>query len=200
MHPALARAGDIVCVASGAGQGPLSWMIRRATGSGFSHAQLVLRTGHASSLGFAVLEVGWQVREALACDALSLREFVIWRPPAPDGVGTLVAHDALRLLRALEARGETTYPWWKLPAYALGRTAAERLLRAGPRQVCSVMSIYPWVARGLDLYAWDDDAGDYERLDSAAEVRTVTPADIQRNAIERGWVRVYETPDCPKGV
>ncbi|RIL03125.1 MAG: hypothetical protein DCC71_15450 [Proteobacteria bacterium] len=193
----IAEPGDLVVVASGAGQGLLSSLIRWRTGSGFSHAQLVTRPGLARTLAFGVLEVGWRIREARAFDVLEGRAFVVWRPPLHVELRFAAAGDARRLVAELERRGESRYPWWKLVPYALGRSAAARILRGGPRQVCSVASVYPLVQRGLELYAWDAAAGDYERLDRDAEVRTVTPADVQRNAIERGWRRVYETPRAP---
>lgn len=192
--------GDLVCVASGAGQGLLSALIRWRTGSAFSHAQLVLSKGFAESLAFEVLEVGWRVRRATAGEVLLHRDFVIWRPTAAGELGDLVAWDARRLLEALERAGRTLYPWWKLLPLALGRAAALRIVRAGPRQVCSVMSMFPWIARGLDFYVWSPRILDYERIDSDAEVRTVTPGDIARNAIEQGWHRVYATSGAPVGV
>lgn len=194
------RRGDLVLVASGAGQGILSSLIRWRTGSAFSHAQLVVSDGYAPGLDWQVLEVGWRIRVAPAAEALGAREFVVWRPSRDTARGALVAADARSLVEQLHARGEDRYPWWKLGAYALGSDTAARLLRSGPRQVCSVMSVYPWIARGLFVWRWRDDRHGFERLDDPCEVRSITPGDLQRCAIEQGWARVYETPGAPVGV
>jgi hypothetical protein len=193
----VARPGDLVLVASGAGQGLLSRLIRWRTRSGFSHAQLVTSVGGARGLLFGVLEVGWRIHNAAASDVLAGREFVVWRTPLQLGDAWAAASDALRLVALLEDRGESAYPWWKLPAYALGRNAAARIVRAGPRQVCSVASVFPLIARGLELYVANRD-GESERIDTAAEVRTITPADLARNALEQGWRRIYATPNAPE--
>lgn len=193
------EAGDLVLCASGAGQGVLSNAIRWWTGSAFSHVQLVLSDVTAWG-DFDVLEVGWRIRAAKASEVLAGREYVVYRVPLSRGERICAAEDGWRFLAELEAAGRTRYPWWKLPAYLLRRGTRARVLRAGPRQVCSVVSCNLLVTRGLEMWVWDSRRRGFDRIDTAGEIHAVTPGDLQRCAIEQGWRRVHETPGCPRGV
>lgn len=199
------RAGDLVLCASGAGQGVLSRLIRWRTGSGFSHAQLVVQGGRVlvTSSGrvvptFRVLEVGWRVREAAALEVLDGREFVVWRTTLHPGLAALAAENARVYLAELHRQGRDRYPWPKLFALALGRCFAQRFLLGGPLQVCSAMSVFPLIAQGAEFYVWNGD--EREKLDTDAEVRAVTPADLALNGVEGQMQRVFATPGAPVGV
>ena len=192
--------GDLV---SCAGKSLLSDLIRLGSGSGYSHTQLVLSPSRfpiGRPLDFEVLEVSSRIRIARFSE-LGYDAFRVDRPRAPKGEdqavwGEHIAADVRRLVALLQATKQDRYPWWKLPLYLIGDVDWRgRLIRSGPRQVCSVMSVRPLVARGWSFYAW---VGDERRLvDQHDEIETVRPADIVRFFNEGGGQRVCESRFAP---
>ena len=192
--------GDLV---SCAGSGILAEMIRLASSSGYSHTQIVVRGSPdpiRRRLDFQVLEVGSRIRIA-RFSTLGYDAFRVDRPCAPKGEdqaiwGEHVAADARRLVAHLQATGNDRYPWWKLPLYLVGDVDWRgRLIRGGPRQVCSVMSVRPLVARGWSFYTWD--GHDRRLVDQHDEIETVRPGDIVRFFEEGGGRRIYESKYAP---
>lgn len=176
--------GDIVlCRSTGS---MLSGAIRGVTRSPYSHAQLVMRPAPnpwRDPLQFAVLEVGWTIRETRFA-GLGRGDFAVWRPivegvdtlPSRLGWGLHVAADVRALIQAPSF--PRRYPWWKLGAYLFPLDWREQLLRAGPRQVCSVMA-----ARALVSHGWRPRFNGKPVADDRT-VLLLTPGDLAR-ACER---------------
>lgn len=192
--------GDLV---SCAGRGWLSELIRWQTDSGYSHTQLVVEAAPfpaSKPLDFKVLEVGRRIRIARFSD-LGYYAFRVDRPRAPAGEhqaiwGEHVAADVKRLVAILQDQGADAYPWWKLPLYLLPNLDWRgRMIRQGPRQVCSVMSVRPLVARGWSYYLWR--GGDRILVDTHDEIQCVRPADIVRFSIEGGMKLIHESRFAP---
>lgn len=189
------RQGDVlVCTTPG---DLFSRAIRWATRSDASHVALVTRADPAGG-NFWLLEVGCTLREARIAEFPG-REWIAYRPTTDAGPiapeeGAVIVYQTLRFLAAAGALG-ALYPFWKLPAYLLGRDWRGRLILSGARQVCSVVTMRALAARGIALWAWEGD--NRRRLDAADEIEGITPADVLRTAIEEGWIEVAWTDHAP---
>jgi len=151
-----------------------------------SHAALVTEKGPADAPeDFTVLDVGWRVRER-RISSFRGRQWVVLRPRNPKGklvskpAGQAMADDLVSYLLNEGVLG-SLYPWWKLFAYLFSRDTAMDLLRAGPRQVCSVITGRCLVSHGIPIQA------DGELVDTPEEVRSLTPGDLEAWARRDRW-------------
>lgn len=192
--------GDLV---SCAGRGLLAELIKWETSSGYSHVQLVVEASPfpcSRPYDFRVLDVSARIRIAKFSE-LGYYAFRVDRPKCPAGEhqavwGEHVAGDAKRLVAHLQATGQDRYPWWKLPLYLLPQLDWRgKLIREGPRQVCSVASARCLVARGWSYYMWRGD--DRILVDTHDEVECVMPSDIVRFAVEGGMRCIHESRFAP---
>jgi hypothetical protein len=192
--------GDVV---SCAGREMLAELIHWQTHSGYSHTQLVVEPAPfpcSRPFDFKVLDVGARIRIARFSD-LGYYSYRVDRPKCPAGEhqaawGELVAGDAKRLVAHLQATNQDRYPWWKLPLYLLPNLDWRgRLIREGPLQVCSVISVRCLVARGWSYYIWN--GPDRILVDTHNEIQCVRPSDIVRFAVEGGMQRICESRFAP---
>lgn len=142
--------GDIVFHC---GRGLMSWLIRRLTGSPWSHVSIVLSIDYDEQT-FVVLDVlGTRVVQSIENHRDDHAWFV--RSPIVAGdpwAGEEAARKALSLHKSLPRH----YPYLELLAYLpiLRRTRLGRcLLRKTDQMVCSAMIATAWASVGLE---WDE--------------------------------------------